>query len=129
MVTELIRDTRPSIITPQETKLYYIDKDIVAETLGNEFVENFVYLPAQSTRAGILLAVHEDHYRILSSDLGVHSISATIQASSQTVEWSITAVYGPQDDNDKLQFLGELRWVRQAMADKWLVLGDFNLIL
>jgi exonuclease III len=38
-------------------------------------------------------------------------------------------VYGPQGDNEKLQFLGELRWVRHSVTDKWLILGDFNLIL
>lgn len=102
VVKELIRDTRPTIISLHETKLACIDKDIVAETLGTEFMENFVFLPAQGARGGILLAVQEDHYSILSSDLGVHSVTATIKANSQNVEWSITAVYGPQGDNDKL---------------------------
>jgi len=28
-----------------------------------------------------------------------------------------------------LQFLGELRWISQDVLDKWLIIGDFNLIL
>jgi hypothetical protein len=40
-----------------------------------------------------------------------------------------TVVYGPQDDQAKLQFLGELRWLQQIVCDKWLIVGDFNMIL
>jgi hypothetical protein len=29
----------------------------------------------------------------------------------------------------KLQFLGELRWFRMGVSKKWLLLGDFNMIL
>jgi hypothetical protein len=38
-------------------------------------------------------------------------------------------VYGPQEDNEKLLFLAELRWMQQIVSDKWLLIGDFNLIL
>jgi hypothetical protein len=44
-------------------------------------------------------------------------------------EWFLTTVYGPQEDNEKLQFLGELRWMQHMVSDKWLIIGDFNLIL
>jgi hypothetical protein len=49
--------------------------------------------------------------------------------TAEPVEWTITAVYGPQADQEKIQFLGELRWVKHAVTSKWLLLGDFNLIL
>lgn len=60
---------------------------------------------------------------------GVHSVTALISANSGLVQWHMTAVYGPQDDNSKLFFLAELRWMRQVVSDKWLIIGDFNLIL
>jgi hypothetical protein len=25
--------------------------------------------------------------------------------------------------------MGELRWMKQVVSDKWLIIGDFNLIL
>jgi hypothetical protein len=28
-----------------------------------------------------------------------------------------------------LQFLGKLRWIKQAVSEKWLIIGDFNMIL
>ncbi|KAF8733041.1 hypothetical protein HU200_015400 [Digitaria exilis] len=43
--------------------------------------------------------------------------------------WCFTAVYGPQPDEDKVEFLDELRSIRQNVAGPWLIAGDFNLLL
>ena len=43
--------------------------------------------------------------------------------------WTITGVYGPQSDVDKLLFLQEIMDLRTLCLLTWLVLGDFNLIL
>lgn len=43
-------------------------------------------------------------------------------------EWSLTAVYGPQGNQEKEDFLQEIRTVRQTTEDKWLLTGDFNMI-
>jgi endonuclease/exonuclease/phosphatase family metal-dependent hydrolase len=37
-------------------------------------------------------------------------------------------VYGPQGDSDKLNFLQEIKQIKQDGDRKWLLLGDFNLI-
>ena len=44
-------------------------------------------------------------------------------------EWWVTVVYGPQGDQQKLEFLRELRAISTIVSDKWLLIGDFNLIL
>jgi len=44
-------------------------------------------------------------------------------------EWWITVVYGPQGEQEKVEFLAEVRSIRTTVGDKWLLLGDFNLIL
>ena len=44
-------------------------------------------------------------------------------------EWWVTIVYGPQGDQQKLEFLRELRAISTIVSDKWLLIGDFNLIL
>jgi hypothetical protein len=97
--------------------------------LGNNFRDIFVFLPSVGLSGGILFAVDADYYSILSSERGVHTLTAAISSSTGVVTWSATVVYGPQGDAEKLQFLGELRWVKTNVTEKWLVLGDFNLIL
>jgi exonuclease III len=42
--------------------------------------------------------------------------------------WWLTCVYGPQGDEDKINFLQELRSVRSHCQGPWVVAGDFNLI-
>jgi hypothetical protein len=42
--------------------------------------------------------------------------------------WWITGVYGPQSIAEKHNFLQELKNLASQRWDKWLVLGDFNLI-
>ena len=38
-------------------------------------------------------------------------------------------MYGPQDDQEKVMFLQELRSIRTVCNGPWLVVGDFNIIL
>lgn len=59
----------------------------------------------------------------------MHSVTARVSDVAGSEEWFLTTVYGPQEDNEKLQFLGELRWMQHMVSDKWLIIGDFNLIL
>lgn len=46
VVRDLTRDTKATIAAIQETKLDFINRAIVLETLGEKFGDNFVYLPA-----------------------------------------------------------------------------------
>jgi len=43
--------------------------------------------------------------------------------------WTLTGVYGPQSDAEKLLFLEEITDLRTHCLPAWLILGDFNLIL
>jgi exonuclease III len=129
VVRDSVKETKATIVALQETKLKLFDSAIVCETLGNNFRDQFVFLPSVGLSGGILFAVDADYYSILSSERGVHTLTATISSSIGVVTWSATVVYGPQGDAEKLQFLGELRWVKTNVTEKWLVLGYFNLIL
>jgi len=42
--------------------------------------------------------------------------------------WWLTCVYGPQGNEDKIQFLQELRDIRATCQGPWMIAGDFNLI-
>ena len=53
----------------------------------------------------------------------------TIQFSSAEGQpWWLTCVYGPQGNEEKIQFLQELRNIRADCPGPWVVAGDFNLI-
>lgn len=76
-----------------------------------------------------MLAVDENYYMIQQCDVREHSVSAKLEPTMGVGSWWLTVVYGPQEDQVKLQFLQELRNIRNGIPEKWLVIGDFNLIL
>ena len=41
----------------------------------------------------------------------------------------MTGVYGPQQDQDKVEFMQELVDIRELIAGPWTVMGDFNLLV
>jgi hypothetical protein len=43
-------------------------------------------------------------------------------------KWTLTTVYGPQTEAKKLTFMVEIRLLKQIAHERWLLLGDFNLI-
>jgi exonuclease III len=54
-VRQVISSLKPDHICLQETKLSSFNPAIIRNTLGQDFVNNFVYLPAIESRGGILL--------------------------------------------------------------------------
>jgi exonuclease III len=122
VVRDMAGEYRETIVALQETKLDHVDSQVVMDTLGVRFVDNFIALPTVGTRGGILLAVDEAYYKIVNTELGVYSVTAKLVSLAGPVEWCITVVYGPQQDNEKIQFLGELKWIQHTIIDKWLLL-------
>ncbi|XP_040248925.1 uncharacterized protein [Aegilops tauschii subsp. strangulata] len=94
------------------------------------FVNNFAYLPALGTRGGVLIAASSDHYTITPQPLliGAYSVSVLVTELASNAVWSLTGVYGPQEDADKILFLNEMRALQPMCKQEWIIMGDFNLI-
>ena len=88
----------------QETKLACVDDNVIIQTSGQQFVGSYFYLPAQGTRGGVIVACSHDLYTLQSVTTGQYSISAIITSRADNSQWSITGVYGPQEDQEKIQF-------------------------
>lgn len=125
-VRKVVDACKPVLVCIQETKLAMISERDVLSLLGWEFKE-FVYLGAQGTRGGILVAWR---HGILSSNqhrVHRHSVSVRFHLNDEP-DWWFTGVYGPCQDAKKVGFLEELREVRSFCASPWILGGDFNMI-
>jgi hypothetical protein len=60
--------------------------------------------------------------------MGNYSITAKVKHANGRPERSLTTVYSPMIDSEKLTFLSELQDIRQSRARPWLLSGDFNMI-
>jgi exonuclease III len=118
-----------NMVVFQETKMMEITAAIVSEAVGPQFAANFIYKPADGTRGGILI-VFSDDFAIVLDPLASsnHFITGTVTDKSNGSSWTMTAVYGPQEDADKVIFLQELRRIKNMVLQEWIMLGDFNLI-
>lgn len=106
-----------------------MDQRAVTWTVGPKFTNSFVVLPAAQTRGSILLAVNEEFFLIYQTImLSTNTITTTIAMRADGTQWQITLVYGPQRDDDEIQFLQELRNIHPPAHDKCPILGSFNLI-
>lgn len=130
-VCTLVDDIKPTIVCLQETKLDVIPRYLVLSMLGMAF-DQFAYLPASNTHGGVLIAGRVPDVSFSNVLVGCYSITVSVANSSSGDEdgsWWLTAVYGPQDEVEKVLFLEELEAIRDECLGPWALTGDFNLIL
>lgn len=125
-VRKVVDACKPSLVCIQETKLAVITMRDVLSCLGQEF-QDFVYLGAQGTRGGILVAWKRGLLESDSHRVHRHSVSVRFKLDDEP-DWWFTGVYGAHQDSEKVGFLEELREVRNLCAGPWVIGGDFNMI-
>jgi hypothetical protein len=94
--------------------------------LGSQFSE-FVFLPSIGASGGILVAWKQLLVCTGWNRIDNHLISVQFGKEGGSIWW-LTCVYGPQGDSEKIEFLQELRDIRNACVGPWVLAGDFNLI-
>jgi exonuclease III len=128
VVKELVAANNCSIVCLQETKLQAISAATVQNILGRKFTDLFAVLQASGTRGGILLAASQEHYSLSQIQVRRFTVIVNVKRRVDNEEWTLTGVYGPQLDSDKNQFVEEIRDIKPTTNERWLLLGDFNLI-
>jgi len=126
-VRELVDSSRIDVVCLQESKMPIVSRHCILSMLGTDFDNNFIFLPSVGASGGILIAWSARLGTVSSSR--VDTFSASVQfCPSDGHPWWLTCVYGPQENHAKIQFLQELRSIRDQCVGPWLVAGDFNLI-
>lgn len=47
---------------------------------------------------------------------------------AEGTQWTLSCVYGPQGEQEKLLFINDLRGLKFLVRPSWLILGNFNLL-
>ena len=117
----------PAIVCLQETKLQDVSVSIVGQCLVNKY-EKFFYLPAVSTRGGILIAWDDTITQLSNPHYTNHTFTALVKCPEDEQAWWLTCVYGPQEEAGKMEFLQDSVDIRDLHAGPWLVARDFKLL-
>jgi hypothetical protein len=97
--------------------LSVITSSSIRSILGVEYEQNFIFLPADGTRGGILIETKEITFQHHQPHLTTNTISASELDCRTNVTWSGTGVYGPQGELEKKMFLRELRGLSSTCID------------
>jgi exonuclease III len=123
---KVVDDAQPAVVCLQETKLSHISERDIISFLGQDST-SFVFLPAQQTCGGILIAWRDSSFTVSHHRVHRHSVSVQF-SNNEDPAWWFTGVYGPQRDDEKLHFLEELRKIHADCPGPWMLAGDFNMI-
>lgn len=123
----MVDSSRVDVVCLQETKLDVVSRSLILSMLGNDFDNNFCFLPANGASGGILIAWRNRLGTVGASRIDSHCVSVQF-CPDQGAAWWLICVYGPQENQDKILFLQELRDIRAQCTGPWVVAGDFNLI-
>jgi exonuclease III len=118
-----------TVVCLQETKISNWTHNLLVDTVGADMASNAVSLPAVGVCGGILVAASERFFTLTQPFLTLNTVTAKLTMLAENKEWSISGVYGPQNEADKILFMQEILDLRQHVLPAWLLLGDFNLIL
>jgi hypothetical protein len=103
--------------------------ELLKETVGSKLANQTLHLPSQGASGGIIIASDADFFDMsLLHCSSPYSISVRITSKLEDEVWDLTGVYGPQQENEKLDFLNELRNIHNLVRSEWMILGDFNMI-
>jgi exonuclease III len=127
-VKQIMQIHKPSIVCLQETKLAVVNDLLISQCLGPMYVHNFRFLPAEGTKGGIILACRDAWYQFSDDIVRSYMIFAMVTDCRTGSSWTITGVYGPQDNLSKRLFLKELRELKDQAKLAWLIVGEFNMI-
>jgi hypothetical protein len=104
-----------------------MDGSLLVDMLGLNC--DYFDLPSVGTCGGILVAWDRNVWDVSCPRFGGHPLSVKVASrGAQLPHWSLTMVYGPQDDVEKVAFLQELRDTRTTLVGPWVLCGGFNLI-
>jgi exonuclease III len=126
-VRTLIDSSGIDMVCLQETKMSCVRRGVLLSSLGSEFA-NYVELPATGASGGILVPWKQSVGSTGASHITNNTVSVQFTSVSGSTWW-LTCVYGPQGNEEKIQFMQELSDLRAICQGPWLIAGDFNLIL
>jgi exonuclease III len=113
---------KPDLICLQETKLDTVDDALIRNALGTAYDNNYICLPAQGTRGGILIAANHAVAKLSNPSITNHNVSAIVHDLRCSNPWMVTGVYGPQGNLEKKMFIRELKHLKQGPWPEWLML-------
>ena len=104
-VRQTILSTRATLVCLQETKIMNWTNDLLKDIVGFKLAKRTAHLPSMGASGGIVIACDEDYFDISPvTYASTYSLSVRVSYRLEDVVWDLTAIYGPQKENEKCVF-------------------------
>lgn len=127
VVRNVIRSSRCDVVCMQETKWNKMNLIYVSTVLPSFFEFDCMYIDAIGSRGGSLIS-WKRKFQLFSAWSTRHTISVHLTEISTGQHFIITNTYGPSVDQQKSEYILELRRLATIIDHPWLIAGDFNLV-
>ncbi|XP_073360397.1 uncharacterized protein [Aegilops tauschii subsp. strangulata] len=122
-----IAESACSTICLQETK-----RDHFATAYIRKFcpknISKFEFLPSNGASGGLLIAWNEQLFSGLLIHQNDYSLTINFTCKLSGTAWKLTNIYGPCQQDARVDFLDWFKNYQVGDDENWLVLGDFNYI-
>jgi exonuclease III len=126
-VRQMVNLFKPDLVCFQETKIDVMTVECMRNILGAAYEDNFVALPAEGTRGGIVLAANSATLNLSDPMHTTHTVSATVRDLRHNRSWTVIAIYGPQGEIKK-DVHQRTKNLKNPTKPQWLIFWGFNLI-
>lgn len=127
VVRNVIRSSRCDVVCMQDTKWSKMDFLYVSTVLPSFFENDCMFINAIGSRGGCLIS-WKRRFRMNSAWATTHTISVVLTEISSGQKFTVTNTYGPSVDQQKSEYIKELRKLAANIEGPWLIAGDFNLV-
>lgn len=128
VVKNVVRSSRCDVVCFQETKWNKFELDYISTILPSFFQRGGgVWVDACNSTGGILI-VWKHSFELLNSFVTRHTCSVVLRQVAMGQVSVITTVYGPSREEDKMNFIEEVRGLGEHINQPWILTGDFNLV-
>jgi exonuclease III len=123
----LIREWMEDIVYLQETKLQFINREVLRSLWGCTHVD-WCFLESRGASRGILIMWDRSVVEKLDDCVGRFIVACSFRSVNDNFEWVFTGVYGPNNDYDRKMLWDELVGIMSWWEKPWCIGGDFKAI-
>ncbi|KAG6663989.1 hypothetical protein CIPAW_02G060000 [Carya illinoinensis] len=124
-VKNLIRDWKADILCLQETKLKYVDRNII-RSLWNCTYAGWTSLPSKGASGGIIVMWDKRVVDLVEESVDEFVVACSFKSLEDGFMWGFAGVYGPNNDNSRKLLWDEIAGLCSWWEGPWCIGGDFN---
>jgi len=120
-----IEESTCSVYCIQETKKETFDHSFIKKLAPKRF-DKFAYAPSIGASGGILMGWNSSIFKGEVIHCLNYAVTVKFTSKYDNSSWKLTAVYGPCQGDERINFVNWLNDLSIAENENWMLIGDFN---